>query len=143
LPASPALTEPEPLPIGFAEAFGARPQIEDFRNRALFQTALAQWEQDLGHFHGTGLPDGFSQTDFQAASAEFEAWGLGKPVIYEGRYGWRVRFPESQLPSFEMGAWGALTAPHLIIAQYQVRSIQQGLTPQQPHPFLPEQLRPA
>jgi hypothetical protein len=77
----------------------------------------------------------------EAAKAEFEAWGLGEPVFYEGRYGWQVRFPESQLPTFETTATTALLTPHIVIAEHQVRSIQEGVSLGRYHPWLPERLQ--
>lgn len=130
-PAKAAL-ETEPPPEDFVRIFGPRPET---------RTASAQWEQDLSYFQGTGLPDGFDEAQLEAATAEFESWGLGKPVFYEGRYGWQVRFPDSQLPTFETTASTALLVPHIVIAEHQVRSIQEGLSPSRYHPWLPERLR--
>lgn len=124
--------ESEPLPIGFEQVFGPRPGGS---------TAAAQWEQDLSYFKGTGLPEGFDEVHLEAAKAEFEAWGLGEPVFYEGRYGWQVRFPESQLPTFETTATTALLTPHIVIAEHQVRSIQEGVALVRYHPWLPERLQ--
>jgi hypothetical protein len=124
--------ETEPAPEDFVRVFGPRPDTS---------TAAAQWEQDLTYFQGTGLPDGFDNTQLDAATAQFEAWGMGKPVFYEGRYGWQVRFPDSQLPTFETTASTALLVPHLVVAEFQVREIQEGISPGPLHPFLPERLR--
>ena len=132
-PAKAAL-ETQPVSEDFVRVFGPRPKTG---------TAAVQWEQDLSYFQGTGLPDGFNEAQSEAATAEFEAWGLGKPVFYEGRYGWQVRFPDSQLPMFETTASTALLVPHLVIAEHQVRSIQEGVTPSRYHPWLPERLRSA
>lgn len=129
-----AALETQPVPADFVQVFGPRPET---------RTAAVQWEQDLSFFQGTGLPEGFNEAQLEAATAEFEAWGLGKPVFYEGRYGWQVRFPDSQLPMFETTASTALLVPHLVIAEHQVRSIQEGVTPSRYHPWLPERLREA
>jgi hypothetical protein len=138
-----AALEAEPIPIGFQEVFGARPQPSDFANRSQYGPTLARWEQDMTYFQQSGIPDGFDETQLEAAATEFEAWGLGRPAFYEGRYGWRVRFPDSQLPTFETTPETALLVPHIVIAQYQVRSIQEGMTPSRYHPWLPERLLPA
>lgn len=130
-PAKVAL-ETEPAPADFVKLFGPRPDT---------RTASTQWDQDLSYFQGTGLPDGFNEAQLEAATAEFESWGLGKPVFYEGRYGWQVRFPDSQLPTFETTASTALLVPHIVIAEHQVRSIQEGVAPGRYHPWLPERLR--
>jgi hypothetical protein len=129
-----AAIETEPAPEAFVRLFGPRPETS---------TAAAQWEQDLSFFQGTGIPEGFNAAQLEAATAEFETWGLGQPVFYQGRYGWQVRFPDSQLPMFETTASTALIAPHLVIAEHQVRSIQEGITPPEYHPWLPERLRSA
>lgn len=131
-----AALETEPVPAGFEEVFGPRPERSN-------RTALAQWEQDMSYFQQTGIPDGFDAAQVDAATTEFEEWGLGKPVFYEGRYGWQVRFPDSQLPSFETTAATALLVPHIVIAQHQARSIQEGATVVRHHPWLPERLLPA
>ena len=62
---------------------------------------------------------------------------LGRPVFYEGRYGWKVRFPDSQIHNFEANPGGMIKAPHVLIAQYQIRLLQKGTVPENPHPFVP------
>jgi hypothetical protein len=135
--------ETEPVPAGFLQVFGARPKLSDVHSHSQLHTATVQWEQDMSYFKQIGVPEGFDQSQVDAATVEFEAWGMGKPVFYEGRYGWQVRFPDSQLPSFEAGAAGALLVPHLVIAQFQARSIEQGVTVARYHPMLPGRLQPA
>lgn len=129
---SQAALETEPVPAGFEKVFGPRPD---------HGAAAAQWDQDLSNFQGTGLPEGFNEEQLAAAKTEFEAWGLGEPVFYQGRYGWQVRFPDSPLSTFETTASTALLTPHLVIAEYQVRSIQEGIDLGRYHPWLPERLR--
>jgi hypothetical protein len=130
-PSKAALATQE-APEGFVRVFGARPDSG---------ASASQWDQDLGHFQGTGLPEGFNETQLEAAKTEFDAWGLGEPVFYEGRYGWQVRFPDSALPKFETTASTALLTPHLVIAEHQVRSIQEGVQLGRYHPWLPERLQ--
>ncbi len=129
---SKAALETGPVPAGFEKVFGPRPDRG---------AAAAQWDQDLSNFQGTGLPEGFNEEQLAAANAEFEAWGLGEPVFYQGRYGWQVRFPDSPLSTFETTASTALLTPHIVIAEYQVRSIQEGIDLGRYHPWLPERLR--
>ncbi len=129
-----AAMETPDAPEDFVRVFGPRPDTN---------TAATQWDQDLSYFQGSGLPDGFDQSQLDAASAQFEAWGMGKPVFYEGRYGWQVRFPDSQLPSFETTASTALLVPHLVVAEFQVREIQEGIMTGGTHPFLPARLQSA
>jgi hypothetical protein len=130
--AATAALETPPAAEDFVRIFGPRPET---------RTDAAQWDQDLSYFQGSGLPEGFNEAQLEAATAEFEAWGLGEPVFYQGRYGWQVRFPDSQLPMFETTASTALLVPHLVIAEHQVRAIQEGVTPARYHPWLPERLQ--
>jgi hypothetical protein len=126
-----AALETEAAPTEFVRVFGPRPDSG---------AVGTQWDLDLGFFKGTGIPEGFNEAQLEAAKAEFDAWGLGEPVFYEGRYGWQVRFPDSPLPTFETTASTALLTPHLVIAEHQVRSIQEGIEPGRYHPWLPERL---
>lgn len=119
-----------PLPEGFTEVFGERPNSGSSAVRA-------QWKIDLEHFQGTGLPEGFTQEQADRAAEVFESWGLGAPVFYEGRYGWKARFPESGIPGFEANPHTAIETPHLVVAGYQVRQTQQGGLPAERHPFVP------
>jgi hypothetical protein len=129
---SKAAAATEAAPEDFVRVFGARPEAG---------TPAVQWDLDLSYFQGTGLPEGFNEAQLEAAKAQFDDWGLGEPVFYEGRYGWQVRFPDSPLPRFETTASTALLTPHLVIAEYQVRSIQEGVELGRYHPWLPERLQ--
>jgi len=99
-------------------------------------------EQDLEFFQRTGIPDGVDETQVELASAAYEQWGMGRPVFYEGRYGWFARFPDSAIPEFEMDATSAVETSHLAIARFQVRLLGQGAEVPQAHPFVPPHLFP-
>jgi hypothetical protein len=130
----------ENLPQDFLQAFGEMPVRRAGESGADFAGRLARWKQDLGFFQRTGIPEGFDESQVDLASAAYEQWGMGRPVFYEGRYGWFARFPDSAIPDFEMDAASAVQTPHLAIAQFQVRLLRQGGEPATPHPFVPPHL---
>ena len=134
----PAAPEPTPLPEGFEQLFGPRPLIEDFgRNYWKHQVALIDWEQSLKYFKGVGMPEGLDPIKLQEVTDAFVEWGLGEPVFYEGRHGWRARFPDSLNPNFEVKPTPLLMAPHVNIAAYQISLMQKGIIPTTIHPFIP------
>ncbi len=128
------------LPADFLKAFGEMPVRDAGETNADFVGRLSRWKQDLEFFQGTGIPEGLDESQVELASNAYEQWGMGRPVFYEGRYGWSARFPDSAIPDFEMDAASAVQAPHLAIARYQVRLLRQGGEPATPHPFVPPQL---
>jgi hypothetical protein len=130
----------EALPEGFADIFGPRPTRNAFPDYFDFRLGKMEWEHDLKFFKQAGIPPGLDETQLQTAKEAFVEWGLGEPVFYEGRHGWRARFPDSEVRGFEMSPTTAVQAPHIVIAKYQIRLIQQGDTPQKPHPWLPPQI---
>jgi len=135
----------EELPRGFEEVFGPRPKPSDFpkRNRfSLWRTALTRWEQDLEFFKQAGVPEWADPEQVEQVTAIFEAWGMGAPKFYEGRFGWMARFPESPIDDHEVSAWGSLNTPHLHVSNFQVRLLQDGIVPEMRHPFVPPQLWP-
>jgi hypothetical protein len=125
---------------GFLAVFGPRPNRETHPNLALRGAAAADWERNLESFKGVGIPEGYTQQDIDAASKVYEACGLGKPLFYEGRYGWAAKFPESKVQGFEPSPFVALEVPHLVVARYQVELAGQGLEPARKHPFVPPQV---
>lgn len=147
---SPWITQSKPpataeLPQGFLEIFGPRPQASNYRGRgghAAFQIAVADWERDLKYFKGAGIPGGFSGKQMEDAARVFEFWGLGAPKVYEGRYGWRARYPESQIPEFESGVRSAFETTHLVVAKYQLALLERGIVPNVRHPFVPPHVWP-
>jgi len=135
----PAAEVPE-APAAFLELFGPPPQLDPTISRLHRSTEMAQWLIDLENFQGTGVPEGFSQEQVDRAADLFESWGLGRPVFYEGAYGWKARFPDSSIPEFEAAPFTAIESPHLVVAKYQIKMTQQGSTPLERHPFVPPQV---
>ena len=129
------------LPAGFVELFGSRPRSQDYHSASnpslAFRSALAIWEQELQHFKQAGYPEWATPDAWLEAVAAFEYWGMGRPQHYEGRYGWTTRFPQSAVRDFESMTWTALNASQLVIAQYQLRLLDQGVVPSKRHPFVP------
>lgn len=132
-------TEPDlaPLPDGFVQIFGERPKMADFDSRTDFKIAVGQWEQDLRHFKQAGPPPEFDQEKIGLASGVFEAWGLGEPKFYEGRYGWMARFPDSGFGDFEINANTAIEYTHQAVSSFQMRQLQEGVMPAVRHPYVP------
>ena len=138
--AAPAETADPDLDPGFLAVFGPRPNRETHPNPLLRGAAVADWERNLEHFKGVGAPEGFTQEQVDAAGAVFEAWGLGKPLFYEGRYGWTAMFPSAGGDGFEASPYTTLEAPHLVVARYQVEMAERGGAPAERHPFVPPQV---
>ena len=111
------------LPDGFAEIFGLRPQAKDYTSTNKFYAARLRWEQDLKYFKGAGVPEHLDVAEIERVGDIYEEWGMGRPLFYEGRYGWKVRFPDSRIPNFEANPEGMIRAPHVLVAQYQIRLI--------------------
>ena len=135
-----AVAAPPTATEEFLAVFGPPPQPSATTSPAHRSTAMAQWLIDLEHFRGAGVPEGFSQEQLERAAAVYESWGLGRPVYYEGRYGWTARFPDSSIPDFEAAPFAAIETPHLVVARYQVSAAQRGEAPAQRHPFVPPQV---
>lgn len=136
----PPAEEPEGVTAEFLSVFGPRPQPEPGRTYWENKAAEIRWEQDLEYFKQTGIPEGFTAEEVQAAGDVLESWGLGRPVFYEGRYGWRAKFPGSSLPGFEASPFTAIEAPHLVVARFQVKLARTGEEPLTRHPFVPPQV---
>jgi hypothetical protein len=132
--------EEEALPEGFAEIFGSRPTRNEFPDYFEFRLAKMEWEHDIKLFKQAGIPPGLDEVQLEAAKEAFAEWGLGEPAFYEGGHGWRVRFPQSAVRGFEMNPTTAVQAPHIVIAKYQIRLIQQGDVPENAHPWVPPHL---
>jgi hypothetical protein len=124
----------------FLAVFGPRPNRDTEPNPILRSAAVADWERNLEYFQGVGVPEGFTQEQVDAASAVFEAWGMGRPLFYEGRYGWTAVFPSAEPAGFEASPYAALEAPHLVVARYQIELAANGAEPSQRHPFVPPQV---
>ena len=124
----------------FLAVFGPRPDAQTHPNRLTRGAAVADWERNLEHFGGVGVPEGFSQEQLDAAGELFEAWGMGRPLLYEGRYGWTATFPSAEMQGYEASPFAALEAPHLVVARYQVEMRDRGMEPAERHPFVPPQV---
>lgn len=136
--------EPQTLPDGFELLFGPRPEIDDFGpvndGGAAYRQALNIWQQHLSTFKQVGTPPWADEGKMAAAAQTYEAWKLGKPVFYEGRYGWLARFPESRVPRKDFSAYNAVELPQLTVAAYQMAVLAAGGEVAEPHPFVPPQL---
>lgn len=120
-------------PPDFVAVFGPRPHIRD--------PFYGEWEQNRKAWKGVGLPEWMTQEQLNTANAIFEAWGMGKGVVYEGRYGYSARFPATKKYDFEAAAYNLLNTAHLVVADFQIRSAQEGMPPAKWHPFVPPQVR--
>lgn len=129
----PPPTQATQAPPEFVAVFGERPSGSG-------PAAQHIWDQNLEHFQGVGVPEGFSAEQVEAAGDVFEEWGLGRPVFAEGRYGWSAHFPGSQVEGFQASPFTAIEAPHLVVARYQIRMTQDGGAPTEQHPFVPPQV---
>ena len=129
---------PEPeIRDGFTEIFGTRPRASDFSSFRPHKAAELRWEQDLKFFQRSGIPEGYDQAQVELAAGVFEKWDMGRPVFYEGRYGWMARFPDSAIPNFEANVTASLEVSHIVVAKYQTRQLLHGVTPAVVHPFVP------
>jgi hypothetical protein len=132
----------EMFPEGFIEVFGPPPKPSDFDSNWDYRVARTVWSQELKYFGGTGMPEGVDPAKLEEAAKTFEDWGLGRPVFFQDRYGWRARFPDSEIPTFGGSPATAAEAPHVLVANYQIELLQKGITPSRLHPWLPDQLLP-
>ena len=123
---------------GFEEVFGPRPTAAQFSSHRAFQIALVEWKQDLAGFKRSGIPEWTTQRAVDQVTQLFEKWDMGSARFYEGRFGWMARFVDAELAGYEVAAFTAIEASHLVIARYQVDvSIRLGKTPSPRHPFVP------
>lgn len=130
------------LPEGFEKLFGTRPKWEDFRHlkrRALisFEAAKVQWEQELKYFKRVGVPPGYTDVQIEDSFGVLEAWLLGEPTFYEGRFGWMGRFLESDIPDYDSSAFQIIRYPHHTVSQFQITNFARGVVPPKWHPFVP------
>jgi hypothetical protein len=125
------------LPPGFAQVFGEKPMGPQYKNYREYQTAKARWEQDLRLFKQAGTPPGVSSKQLEDIAKTAKAWGMGEPQFYEGRYGWKARFPDSALPDHEVSIESLTMGMHQMIARYQIKCVHNGIEPAERHPFVP------
>jgi hypothetical protein len=130
------------LPPEFAEIFGPRPTMADYQHLPkgnwAYRAALTLWQQELKYFRRAGFPEWASEESRAAPDKVFEAWGMGAPRYYEGRYGWMARFVDSQIPDYDITAWTALNWAHGAVAHYQIALVQRGIVPEKLHPLFPD-----
>lgn len=133
-PWKPVVPVTQAVDAAFLDIFGPKP-----RHRLL----VPEWEQNRRYFKGVGIPPGFTQAQIEDVTERSVAWGLGRPRIFEGRYGWSARFPDSQIPDYEAAnAIGFLMSPDVVFANYQTQLLMDGIVPEKIHPFVPPQLLP-
>jgi len=120
-----APVEAVPLPDGFEAIFGPRPHSSQFRggNAANdFQIATVTWESNLNSYVSASMPANADAARMNAANDEAVKYDMGEPAYYENKYGFRVRFPDSQDPDFEATFDGfVISGTGQIISAYQNR----------------------
>ncbi len=142
-PNTPNYQEPVEVvfPEGFVAIFGPEPVSEDFHSEdnpsLAFRLAMRYWNQNLTHFKQAGKPEWLSQGEFELIQSTTVFWGLGVGRIYEGRYGWMMRFPDSGFPRFETHVHSAMIGIHQVISSFQIMSLNQGIVPEKRHPYVP------
>jgi len=128
------------LPEGFLEIFGPRPTMALFQrtpNAAFaYRSAVIVWEQELRYFKRQGLPEWATPPEVAEAERIFQAWEIGRPRYYEGRYNWMARLVESQIKDYDVPVWTALHWTHGTIAHYQIALASQGILPAKKHPLV-------
>ena len=92
----------------------------------MFRAERTQRGHDLAHFHGSGIPEGFSEDKVQLAGDLFEAWGMGRPMFYEGRYGWTATLPGAELENYQSAVFTTIEAPHLVMREVPVVADEKG-----------------
>src|SRR5690606_38102760 len=119
--AGPSQAETVQIPDGFEKLFGPRPDRSDFSSRGEYVLRVAVWERNLADFEGVGIPERHAEEQVSAAVGDMKQWGMGEPVFYKGRDGWKARFPDSELPKFEISAETAIKAPQVTAGVYHVQ----------------------
>ena len=69
-----------------------------------------EWNDNLKAFKGIKLPAYITQAQADTANEVFRAWGMGAAAIYEGRYGFSARFPDTGEYEFDIDARTAVTS---------------------------------
>lgn len=130
---------PEPeqtYPGGFVDIFGPRP---DKPRVGEDSTVWAKWHQDLKNFIGLGGPKEPGKYEPWSARDLCLDYGIGAPHYYNTiSTGYRVRFPLGPLglDYGDISAKGFLNHPHLFIAYYQQKAIEEGHEFEKVHPLL-------
>jgi hypothetical protein len=134
--------ETAPPPDGFVKLFGPRPDRCESSNRGEYVLRTAVWERNLADFQGVGIPEGYTKEQVETAADAMKHWGMGEPIYYQGRDGWKARFPDSLLPKFEIIAETAIKAPQVTAAVYHVQAILRGVEIENRHPLVPSGVFP-
>ena len=122
--------------------FGSRPERSEASSRGEYILRSAIWDRELADFEGVGIPDGFTAEQVSAAVDDMKQWGMGEPVFYKSRDGWKARFPDSLLPKFEISPETAIKAPQVTDAVYHVQAILRGVQIENRHPLVPSDVFP-
>jgi hypothetical protein len=128
---------PAKLPDGFVTVYGVAPVASDFGNYQNFQIARDKYAQDLKYFKRIGAPEGIDQERLAAAATFIASYGIGEPIVFEGRYGFMSRFVGMKLRDFEVPFVTLYTDPDGVITDYQMALAHAG-TPvsfAECHPF--------
>lgn len=129
-----------PPKVGFIETHGELPA--DSIERRI-------WKDAHPAFVKAGLPDEYLNSFDTAAllaAAEPEAtfWGFGPAKPYVNKFGGFVRFPKSEVPSFEVPIWTWLFDADQVGATYQMRwALKFNKAPMKWHPGVPDVFRKA
>lgn len=134
-PVDPVVPIEADYPEGFLRIYGKRPSFGDSVGAANpswdWIAARNQWDLDLKYFVGLGEPDWMSDPEAQASWTEakkvFIAWGMGEPVMFHGRYGFVVTFPDAALKVYEAAPFTAVFSPHNVVARYQTQAVTRGI----------------
>lgn len=129
-------------PDEFVKLFGPRPERAESAGRGDHIVRSFVWERELSNFEGVGIPDGFTEDQVRSAADDMKAWGMGEPVFYKSRDAWKARFPDSQLPTFEISPETAIKAPQVAAAVYHVQAILRGVEIENRHPLVPSDVFP-
>lgn len=129
-------------PDDFLKLFGSRPERTEFSSRGEHALRALLWDRELANFQGVGIPDGFTEEQVRTAADDMKEWGMGEPVFYKSRDGWKARFPDSLLPKFEISPETAIKAPQVTAAVYHVQAILRGVEIENRHPLVPSDVFP-
>jgi hypothetical protein len=126
----------------FLKLFGPRPSWADSSTVSERRLRAIVWERELADFERVGIPDGYNEEQVSAAADAMKQWGMGEPVFYKSRGGWKARFPDSLLPKFEISPETAIKAPQVAAAVYHVQAILRGVEIENRHPLVPSDVFP-
>ena len=131
-----------PPPDDFLKLFGPRPDRTQSSSRGEHVIKTFVWDRELANFEGVGIPDGFTEEQVRTAADAMKEWGTGEPVFYKSRGVWITRFPDSQLPQFQISPETAIKAPQVGAGVYHVQAILRGVEIENRHPLVPSGVFP-